>query len=497
MLKKHLLILLTTVLFINTIKTQTIPQDTAVIRLLAELGKVKDDSINIYLLNELAWELRNNSPDLAKEYANKAISINKEGEKIRFLSRLVDSYNVLGLINKQSGDYFNSIKYYLKALNIAENKNDSLSQRTILNNIGYSFQLQKNVEKTKEYCNRALELSIKANDTSNMIRAYETIGILLSNKKETHLKGIEYLRKSLRLEKLRKNKWGEAVTLFNIASNKLDNENYEGVLEEFEECLEIFTELNEDDIIAACLGNIGIVYLEHFQDYLKAISFLNKSQEIALKVKYIDLEINNYEYLYKAHKKLGDFENAIKYLEFKTLLSDSILNEAKVEKIAELETKYQVEKKEQEIQLQKKNIEVLEKDKKLKNYTMYGLMGFIFLLIISTYLWFRNYKFKKNIQETEIRHQLDIYIKEIELLKRDNEQTNVLTPIKKNLSFNVVDTLSERELEVFDELSKGKSNKEIADSLFVSTNTVKTHLKNIFDKLDVKNRIQAVKKIDE
>ena len=78
MLKKHLLILLTTVLFINTIKTQTIPQDTAVIRLLAELGKVKDDSINIYLLNELAWELRNNSPDLAKEYANKAISINKE-----------------------------------------------------------------------------------------------------------------------------------------------------------------------------------------------------------------------------------------------------------------------------------------------------------------------------------------------------------------------------------------------------------------------------------
>jgi len=54
--------------------------------------------------------------------------------------------------------------------------------------------------------------------------------------------------------------------------------------------------------------------------------------------------------------------------------------------------------------------------------------------------------------------------------------------------------LTEREHDVFIELSKGKTNKEIAQSLFVSVNTVKTHLKNIYAKFEVKNRIQAIKK---
>jgi DNA-binding NarL/FixJ family response regulator len=52
--------------------------------------------------------------------------------------------------------------------------------------------------------------------------------------------------------------------------------------------------------------------------------------------------------------------------------------------------------------------------------------------------------------------------------------------------------LSERELEVLQALRDGRSNKEIADRLFVAESTVKTHLKNIFAKLDVTNRTHAV-----
>ncbi|PCJ00670.1 MAG: hypothetical protein COB15_02540 [Flavobacteriales bacterium] len=54
--------------------------------------------------------------------------------------------------------------------------------------------------------------------------------------------------------------------------------------------------------------------------------------------------------------------------------------------------------------------------------------------------------------------------------------------------------LTEREKEIYKELSKGKTNKEIATTLFVSVNTVKTHLKSIYRKLNVKNRTQAVKR---
>ena len=54
--------------------------------------------------------------------------------------------------------------------------------------------------------------------------------------------------------------------------------------------------------------------------------------------------------------------------------------------------------------------------------------------------------------------------------------------------------ISKRELDVLNLMAKGLSNDEIADKLFISLNTVKTHSSNIFLKLDVKRRTQAVDK---
>lgn len=54
--------------------------------------------------------------------------------------------------------------------------------------------------------------------------------------------------------------------------------------------------------------------------------------------------------------------------------------------------------------------------------------------------------------------------------------------------------LTARELEVLQLIAQGHSNQEIADKLFVSLNTVKTHSSNLFIKLDVKRRTQAVQK---
>lgn len=54
--------------------------------------------------------------------------------------------------------------------------------------------------------------------------------------------------------------------------------------------------------------------------------------------------------------------------------------------------------------------------------------------------------------------------------------------------------LSSRELEVLDKIAQGHSNQEIADKLFVSLNTVKSHTNNIYSKLNVKRRTQAIEK---
>jgi DNA-binding CsgD family transcriptional regulator len=54
--------------------------------------------------------------------------------------------------------------------------------------------------------------------------------------------------------------------------------------------------------------------------------------------------------------------------------------------------------------------------------------------------------------------------------------------------------LSKRELEVLQLMAEGLSNQEIAEKLFVTLNTVKTHSSKVFEKLDVKRRTQAVEK---
>jgi len=54
--------------------------------------------------------------------------------------------------------------------------------------------------------------------------------------------------------------------------------------------------------------------------------------------------------------------------------------------------------------------------------------------------------------------------------------------------------ISKREMEVLEYMARGLSNKEIAEHLFVSENTVKTHTSRIFEKLEVKRRTMAVEK---
>ena len=54
--------------------------------------------------------------------------------------------------------------------------------------------------------------------------------------------------------------------------------------------------------------------------------------------------------------------------------------------------------------------------------------------------------------------------------------------------------ISKREYEVLQHMAKGLSNQQIADQLFISLPTVKTHSSNLFIKLDVKRRTQAVLK---
>ncbi|MBL7728596.1 MAG: hypothetical protein JNM68_12955 [Dinghuibacter sp.] len=77
-------------------------------------------------------------------------------------------------------------------------------------------------------------------------------------------------------------------------------------------------------------------------------------------------------------------------------------------------------------------------------------------------------------------------------------EKEVFVPLPENFTINEPElkklNLSNREYEILKLLALGHSNEEIAKTLFVSLSTVKTHNQNLFAKMEVKRRIQAVEK---
>jgi NarL family two-component system response regulator LiaR len=84
-------------------------------------------------------------------------------------------------------------------------------------------------------------------------------------------------------------------------------------------------------------------------------------------------------------------------------------------------------------------------------------------------------------------------------LKLTKKKTIIITNPAFQFDQSRIDSLgiSKREYEVLELMAKGLSNQEIANKLFVSLNTIKTHSSNLFLKLEVSRRTQAVQKAKE
>lgn len=97
------------------------------------------------------------------------------------------------------------------------------------------------------------------------------------------------------------------------------------------------------------------------------------------------------------------------------------------------------------------------------------------------------------IQRAYNEHSVFAYL-EKQAFDRNNFRRLVREAIASGSTFSELDQLTQREREVFDLLAKGMTNKEIADALVITNNTVKRHLKAVFEKLDVHTRAAALSK---
>jgi len=106
-------------------------------------------------------------------------------------------------------------------------------------------------------------------------------------------------------------------------------------------------------------------------------------------------------------------------------------------------------------------------------------IGFIAIIFTSLGIWLA-LKLSKPKVETVVVEK-EVYINKNEPFEPDALQISQLE-------------LGKRELEILNLMAGGLSNQEIAGKLYISLSTVKTHIQNLFQKLDVKRRTQAVEK---
>jgi LuxR family maltose regulon positive regulatory protein len=99
---------------------------------------------------------------------------------------------------------------------------------------------------------------------------------------------------------------------------------------------------------------------------------------------------------------------------------------------------------------------------------------------------------KKNVAVDYIEKLLAAFRGDEHVAVQDISGTQEAAPTPSASPQPLVEPLTNRELEVLELLVQRRQNKEIADKLFISTETVKSHLKNIYQKLQVRNRRQAV-----
>lgn len=118
--------------------------------------------------------------------------------------------------------------------------------------------------------------------------------------------------------------------------------------------------------------------------------------------------------------------------------------------------------------------------------------GSVFEMLILSYAI--TYRVKILKEENELyKENIKKYLDKIYVLQNSVGEENEIDETALKEKFN----LSIRELEVLQLIYKGYINKKIAETLFISTNTVKYHIKNIYDKLEIRSKKEVVHIISE
>jgi two-component system, NtrC family, sensor kinase len=314
--------------------------------MLRVLEKEKEDSNNVRTLARIGSYYTNNNPSKALEYFERAEAMAK---KINNPLRLGNAYYDKGFCYLLKGDFDKSLANYLESAKLYEKIKDSRRLTNAYMSIGNVYFQNKDLTKSKEYYDKAEIKAIENKDSGQLSNIYAESGMMYDQLGD-YDKALQNLFHAKDIATSIHDDGMVLSCLSNIGLAFKHKKNTTLALTYFDSILNIYKKIPDVplDNICGIYNNIGAAQAQA-GNYTKAIAAFNTSINYAKQINAPQLEMENYKNMADMFSDMNDYRQQSTYLKKYYNLKDSIFSADNKNQLTQLESDYQLEKKNNEL----------------------------------------------------------------------------------------------------------------------------------------------------
>ncbi|MCD4818030.1 MAG: sigma 54-interacting transcriptional regulator [Candidatus Cloacimonetes bacterium] len=298
----------------------------------------------------------------ALEFYNRALNLFDEKKDKAQIAALLE---MIGMLKKELGDLSGALEFLLKALKKKEQLGNAISIGTSFLNIGVIYYSLKNNKNAEEFYQKALNSYQEVDHKHGIAQSLTNMGNVFTRNKNFK-RALDCYEQALEISEMLNDKFTIGNILNNMGRIYQKKEENVKALELYLQALKIKQDLGNSEGIILCLLSIGNVQIKT-GEYNKALKNFRQSLELARKNNNKINICKNYKFISDVYEKMENYKKANENLKLYLELNNEIYNEESQKKIAEMQTKYETEKKEKEAEIYRlKNIELGKKNKKIK-----------------------------------------------------------------------------------------------------------------------------------
>ena len=328
---------------------------------------------------------RRNNYQEALDFYHQSINLADKFPEEIDLAQMARVFTQISSIYQILGDYKKAFDNQMQSLLICEKNNDLSGIANGQYNLGTIFFYQNQYERSREHYEKA---KVICDQLGNERLIYSCLAALgsVNEKLGDYEKSLEYNKNSLDLAIKLNYKTGIAYAKGNIAVNFLSVKNYAKAEQYLKEAISVKQDLEDSYGAIGSKVDLSEVYIA-WSKPRKAIVILDQALELAKMVESKSRQSDIYKTLSIVYEELDNAKKALDYTKKYVALKDSLLNEKTLEEMGQSQRRYELEKKEQDIEMLQKENELLEQRElnlSLQKY-VFGLITIAFLMFIWWY----------------------------------------------------------------------------------------------------------------